>query len=99
GDQRSHEKFETDMIQKVQCERDPRFLSKYGRWILQDGSLRWGLHSKCISKMLKPSELRTCFEKLRNINCYGDSHLVYTMTYFQQLIENTSVYHKTGINW
>ncbi|CAH1797732.1 unnamed protein product [Owenia fusiformis] len=99
GDQLPHEQFETDMINKVQCVRDPRFLSKHGRWILHDGSLKWGLHSKCISKMLTPTELRTCFQKLRNINCYGDSHLLNTMTYFKHLIENKSVYNETLRNW
>ncbi|CAH1787253.1 unnamed protein product [Owenia fusiformis] len=91
-EQQSYEQFEMAMIENVQCDRQPKVISKYGRWIFKDGVLRWGLHSKCLTEMMDPKALRNCFKKLKNIGCYGDSHLRYTMTYFGSFIKNDFVF-------
>ncbi|CAH1801892.1 unnamed protein product, partial [Owenia fusiformis] len=87
-DQKSHEQFEKNMIEKVHCNRDPKFISKYGRWISKEGIQRWGLHSECLTKALKAKELKNCFKKLKKIDAYGDSHLRYTMAYFGSFFKN-----------
>ncbi|CAH1785324.1 unnamed protein product [Owenia fusiformis] len=82
--------FNEQMSYQVVCNREPTFMSRYGRWIQVNDTYHWGLSSDCLMEYMTTKELQECFlDNIQMLSCFGQSHLRYTITYLSSLLNGT----------